>query len=40
MLSLFAEGLGLVEWHSKDKKAHFRLEKILSQEEWIKIIAR
>ena len=40
MLSLFAEGLGLVEWFSKDKKVHFRLEKILSQEEWIKIIAR
>jgi hypothetical protein len=40
MLSLFAEGLGLVEWFSKDKKLHFRLEKILSQEEWVKIIAR
>jgi hypothetical protein len=40
MLSLFAEGLGLVEWFSKDKKLHFRLEKILSQEEWIKIIRR
>ena len=40
MLSLFAEGLGLVEWFSKDKKLHFRLEKILSQEEWVKIIRR
>ena len=40
MLSYFAEGLGLVEWHSMDKQQHFRLEKILSQEEWVKIIAR
>lgn len=38
--SLFAKGFGLVEWYSKDKKVHFRLEKILSQEEWIKIITR
>jgi hypothetical protein len=40
MISLFAEGFGLVEWFSKDKKLHFRLEKIFSQEEWIKIIRR
>jgi hypothetical protein len=40
MFSYFAEGLGFVEWHSKDKKVHFRLEKILSQDEWIKIIRR
>jgi len=40
MLSCYAEGLGLVEWHSKDKRQHFRLEKILSQEEWVKIITR
>ena len=40
MQSLFAKGLGLVEWYSKDKKAHFRLEKIFSQKEWVKIIAR
>jgi len=40
MLSYFAEGLGLVEWHSMDKQQHFRLEKILTQEEWVKIITR
>ena len=40
MQSLFAKGLGLVEWYSKDKKVHFRLEKIFSQKEWVKIIAR
>ena len=40
MQSLFAKGFGLVEWFSKDKKVHFRLEKIFSQKEWVKIIAR
>lgn len=38
MRSYFAEGKGLVEWHNKDKSVHFRLEKIYSQEEWIKLI--
>lgn len=40
MRSYFAEGKGLVEWHSKNKQVHFRLEKIYSQEEWVKIIRR
>jgi hypothetical protein len=40
MQSLFAKGFGLVEWYSMDKKVHFRLEKIFSQKEWVKIIAR
>jgi hypothetical protein len=38
--SYFAKGFGLVEWHSLDKKVHFRLEQILTQQEWVKIIAR
>ena len=38
MRSYFAEGKGLVEWHNKDKSVHFRLEKIYSQKEWIKLI--
>jgi hypothetical protein len=38
-LSYFAKGFGLVEWHSLDKKVHFRLEQILSQQEFVKIIA-
>jgi hypothetical protein len=38
-LSYFASGFGLVEWHSLDKKVHFRLEEIFSQEEFAKIIA-
>lgn len=36
----YAEGLGLVEWHTQDKKVHYKLEKILSQQEWLKIITR
>jgi hypothetical protein len=39
-ISYFAKGFGLVEWHSLSKKNHFRLEQILSQQEWVKIIAR
>jgi hypothetical protein len=39
-VSYFAKGFGLVEWHSKSKKVHYRLEKVMSQEEWMKIITR
>jgi hypothetical protein len=38
-LSYFAKGFGLVEWHSLDKNVHFRLEQILTQQEFAKIIA-
>ena len=38
-LSYFAKGFGLVEWHSLNKKVHFRLEQILTQQEFAKIIA-
>ncbi|MEN9743471.1 MAG: hypothetical protein RLZZ65_1276 [Bacteroidota bacterium] len=38
--SVFAENTGLVEWYNADKSIHYRLEKILSQQEWIKIINR
>jgi hypothetical protein len=38
--SIFAEGYGLVAWHNRNKSIHFRLERILSQKEWIQIIAR
>lgn len=38
-LSYFAEGIGLVEWHNPSKTSHYRLEQILSQQEWIKMIA-
>jgi hypothetical protein len=38
-VSYFAKGYGLVEWHSVNKKVHYRLERILTQEEFVKIIA-
>ncbi|MFM8596605.1 MAG: hypothetical protein ACKOBN_05895 [Flavobacteriales bacterium] len=38
--SVFAQNIGLVEWYNSDKSVHYRLEKILSQQEWIKIITR
>ena len=34
----FAEGLGPVEWYDENKKVHFKLEKILSQKEWIRLM--
>jgi len=36
----FAKGYGLVEWHSANKQVHYRLERILEQPEWVKIITR
>jgi hypothetical protein len=39
-MSYFAEGIGLVEWHSLNNKIHYRLEQVLTQQEWIKMIAR
>lgn len=39
-LTYFAKGYGLVEWHSLNKKVHYRLERILTQEEFVKIIAQ
>ena len=39
-ISYFSKGFGLVEWHSLNKKVHFRLEQVLTQQEWIKMIAR
>ena len=39
-ISYFAEGYGLVEWHTLNKKVHFRLEQVLNKQEWIKMITR
>lgn len=39
MFTFFGEGIGLVEWYSPTKKLHFRLEQILTQDEWLKIIS-
>jgi hypothetical protein len=38
--SVFAEGYGLVAWYNRNKSIHYRLERILTQKEWIQIIAR
>ncbi|MEN9700260.1 MAG: hypothetical protein RLZZ301_1458 [Bacteroidota bacterium] len=38
--SVFAKNIGLVAWYTADKSVHYRLEQILSQEEWIQIISR
>lgn len=38
MLNYFAEGYGLVEWHTQDKAVHFRLEKIISQEQFVHLM--
>lgn len=39
-INYFAKGYGLIEWHTPDKKVHYRLEKIMKQEEWIKLMSR
>lgn len=39
-INYFAKGYGLIEWHTKNKEVHYRLEKVLTQEEWLKIITR
>ncbi len=39
-INYFAKGYGLVEWFTPDKKVHYRLEKIMNQEEWYRIITR
>ncbi len=39
-VNYFAKGYGLVEWHTTDKKTHYRLEKVMSQAEWVKVITR
>lgn len=36
----YAENIGLVEWKGTTNKVHFKLEQILTQQEWVKIIAR
>lgn len=38
--SYFAEGKGLVEWKGSKNKVHFKLEQIMSQEDWLKIMGK
>lgn len=37
-VNYFAKGYGLVEWHTPDKKVHYKLEKILTEKEFLQII--
>ena len=39
-INYFAKGYGLIEWHTPDKKVHYRLEKVMKQEDWIKLMSR
>ena len=34
----FAEGIGPVEWYGSTKKVHYKLEKIISQKEWVRLM--
>ncbi|MCH2223530.1 MAG: hypothetical protein MK066_02080 [Crocinitomicaceae bacterium] len=36
----FAKDLGLVEWHSLSKSQHYRLEKIMSQTDFVNIMSK
>ncbi|MFN5415476.1 MAG: hypothetical protein ACK5B9_00355 [Flavobacteriia bacterium] len=38
--SYFAEGLGLVRFHDVNMKTDYRLEKILTQEEWVRLMQK
>lgn len=36
----FAAGYGLVEWYTPDKSFHYRLEKIISQDEFVNLMSK
>ena len=38
-VSYYAEGIGLVEWHTPNKAAHYRLEKIISQKNFLELVS-
>jgi hypothetical protein len=38
--SIFCEGFGLVEFYSKNKIVHYKLEKVLTQKEWKEFLHR
>lgn len=39
-VNYYSKRYGLVEWHTPDKKVHYRLEKVLTQKEFLEIITR
>lgn len=40
LINYFAEGYGLVEWHTPDKSIHYRLEKIIPQDEFVTLMSK
>ncbi len=40
MINYFAKGYGLVEWHNPDRSIHYRLEKIISQDEFVNLMSK
>jgi hypothetical protein len=38
--TVYAKGIGLLEWEGTNNKVHFQLERIISQEEWINMFKR
>ena len=40
MTNYFAEGYGLVEWHNDNRSVHFRLEKIIPQDEFVNLMSK
>lgn len=40
IVNYFASGYGLVEWHTPDKSFHYRLEKIISQDEFVNLMSK
>ena len=36
-ITKYGKGIGLVEWYFPNKKAYFRLEKIIEEKEWLQI---
>lgn len=40
LVNYFAAGHGLVEWHTPNKDFHYRLEKIISQDEFVNLMSK
>ncbi len=39
MVNYFAKGYGLVEWHTPNRDVHYRLEKIIPQDEFVNLMS-
>tara|TARA_B100001287_G_C22670658_1_gene525085 strand:+ start:648 stop:1328 length:681 start_codon:yes stop_codon:yes gene_type:complete len=39
-VAYYAQDVGLIEWYDTQRRSHFQLEDILSQEKWIKLISK